>query len=1108
MNIKIWWPILFVCTIIVACVLIFPSDLRLADLLSDAGKFDEAIEKYHEILVQFPHRDDLRIRLSKLYLLKNEPEKAMQEIDKVDPAFDFDLNLLQQLADVFAGLQDKERTVRILEKMLTKKPDDLALKIRLAEAYQWNQQNTEAIALYDNIWRQQPEDELLEKLVALTLAEKQYTACVGYLRAKLDRSPNDLGARTLLGEVLLADNRRHDAALEFERVLKHDRNNRALREKLAELYLWMNEVDNGRHHYEYLVRTHPENRSYFDKFIELTEQRDPERALKYYRQRLQQFPQNAALRKQFINYAVEMGFVEDAVTQSELLVQQHPGNAEYLQDLAYLYKDVHEPQKAQRVFERLLGQKNYAADAFHELKIYYEEEKQTAQLLELFTKADRMNLLDTGSRKQFIDVLLATRRYKTAIDQCTALLRTSPQEWDVRIKLAGLYLLQDDPARASRIVKTGLQVSGDQERFLLYAAHFFEQQKNTQESIASLQKLVRLRPAIVRYKRLLADQYVKTRKFARAEHLYREILKTEPGNIDRQLEYASLFWLQGDFQRMQTVVKHIQIPQTESSVSHRKIGQFYFSKGFYNEAIEQFSIVLRSVPEDSLSLRMSGLAHAWNNQPEIARVILARFHARYTPDLITLFQEAQLLYQSGQKTAAKDRLQRVLTLAELQDDREAGLIKVKALALLGQRRKALAAFEALKRAYPSDSELDIDFAEALMELHDYASAETRLTTVLEKHPENYRARRLLSYAAFEQGKYKEAARELEQLADIYPQDTRLLLDLSDSQLATGDWLSSTRTLKMLLQRFPKNSPAQVRLSQLRREQSERFASEYLYEKQTDDIFRQMFRAVVTKAVSWVAFTFSAGRELFNTDDPALDDQTYSSAALRATTSFRSKLQASVSGKVQENSGDLFGSPSARIHWQFNQGNSISLSGTLNDLWFDPFQAALFQGRVDRLQTDLSLFLYKRIVMWSRFTYEQHDIRKNERLGQAYRTNVQVGYQWATNPNLLTFYQLYNLDYSFNSPAGPAIISIPEDDTIHYFGAAFSRQMTPRLYTHFSGSVGYNTVQNSAAYYGALDLEYLLLNRLRFKTQFSYGNENRLNRSENTLRLLFDISYFY
>jgi len=54
MGVKIWWPLLFVGSIIFACLFIFPSDPRLADLFGRAGKYDEAIEKYQIIIKNHP----------------------------------------------------------------------------------------------------------------------------------------------------------------------------------------------------------------------------------------------------------------------------------------------------------------------------------------------------------------------------------------------------------------------------------------------------------------------------------------------------------------------------------------------------------------------------------------------------------------------------------------------------------------------------------------------------------------------------------------------------------------------------------------------------------------------------------------------------------------------------------------------------------------------------------------------------------------------------------------------------------------------------------------------------------------------------------------------
>ena len=54
MQIKIWWPILFVVTIITASILIFPSDLRLADLRRQTDTLDGFESIYYNIVYGRP----------------------------------------------------------------------------------------------------------------------------------------------------------------------------------------------------------------------------------------------------------------------------------------------------------------------------------------------------------------------------------------------------------------------------------------------------------------------------------------------------------------------------------------------------------------------------------------------------------------------------------------------------------------------------------------------------------------------------------------------------------------------------------------------------------------------------------------------------------------------------------------------------------------------------------------------------------------------------------------------------------------------------------------------------------------------------------------------
>lgn len=197
-----------------------------------------------------------------------------------------------------------------------------------------------------------------------------------------------------------------------------------------------------------------------------------------------------------------------------------------------------------------------------------------------------------------------------------------------------------------------------------------------------------------------------------------------------------------------------------------------------------------------------------------------------------------------------------------------------------------------------------------------------------------------------------------------------------------------------------------------------------------------------------------------------------------------------------------------IRWYLNPSNSLAISSSLNEIWNDPLSASFFQGRRHTAQSDLNLFLLNRIFLWNRFSYESHAINKNSHFGDAFRSNLQIGYEWRTNPQFLTYYEFYGLKYSYRNRADRDLISIPENESVHYFGLILSQQLTPRFYYHLGGSLGFNTDRSSAVFFGSVDLEYMLLNRIRLRSRFTYGSESRLAGNEEDKTLLLDLYYFY
>ncbi|MFQ5824480.1 MAG: tetratricopeptide repeat protein [bacterium] len=1112
MGIKIWWPLLFVGTIIIACILIFPSDLRLADFLGKAGKFEEAIQTYQKILEKHPDRDDIRVTLGRLYILNNEAENAILELEKVSEDLIFDIALLDQLYGIYSQLGNKDKTITILEKITKLSPNDLQYRTKLAEAYEWNNDTQNAIELYEELLTEKPDDiNFLNKLIHLNRAKKNYDKTITYLTKLLDLRPNNLESRILLGNVYIAANEKDLAAVEFEKVLRINPDNEPLRVKLAELYLWMQRFDWGIAHYEYLVMHHFLNEQYFNKLIELTKFIDPPKAIEYFKYRLNYLPRDNDLRQRFVDLYLYLGYTDKAIQQIQLLIDNNPDKPKYLLQLARLYRDIREPHLANEIYESIFQKGSKDQEVIAALISNYQFEKQYDKLLTLYKTLLSKDLADHKIQRDYAETLIITQNYEEAIHQYSKLLKVQPENIEFRIQIAKLYALKKDYKKAIKLIKQGFNKYGfEHEEHLVYAAQFFADHNYDQESIACYEKLVILNEDNLHYKRLLAKQYIKTNNFDKATSVYKTIINQYPENLDLQFEFASNYWLINDFDRMHQIVNEISGRYRDQLDIHKKIGKFYFDRGFFNETIEQLQIELESSPKDSTTLRMLGLAYAWNNQPLESKKILRQYHELYQNDFYTHYEMGELLLSEGDKKNALPEFQTSLALLEsVPESKESTIVKAKIYAHQNAREEAIKEFEILISRYPDDISIYYEFAESLLDLKDYEQANHWLKQVLQKKPNDYRALRLQSRSYFEQGKYQKATKILKQLESLYPDNLGLKLDLADNELATGDWYTSTKTLKKILQKYPKNLPAQKRLLLLRREQNQAFSTDYIFEKQSGNFFKQIYNFVFSKATSSILnFKFLYGEESYSSKDLIFEDETFQNLGVNLSSRYNSKLQTSFGATVQRHRDAWYLTGKGMVQWNFNPSNSFTISSSLNELWNDPLLASFFLGRSHRLESDINLFLLNRIFLWNRFSYERHAINKNSHYGNVYRSYFQIGYKWRNRPQLLTYYQFYNLIYNYQDQANRNLISIPENESIHFLGATLNHQLASNFYYELGTSLGFNTNQNAIQYYGTVDLEYTLINRIRLRSHFTYGSQNRLSGNEDNKSLSFDLYYFY
>ena len=245
-------------------------------------------------------------------------------------------------------------------------------------------------------------------------------------------------------------------------------------------------------------------------------------------------------------------------------------------------------------------------------------------------------------------------------------------------------------------------------------------------------------------------------------------------------------------------------------------------------------------------------------------------------------------------------------------------------------------------------------------------------------------------------------KQLVYLNQLFPEDLGVHLDLADNQLAAGNWANSTETLEEILNKYPKNIPAQHRIASLRRVKNEAFSTVFKYERQEESLLKQVFKAAYSKATSTLlSLKLWFGQTKYSSETAGLEDITYKDLGLQLSTSNSSKIRTSLAGQATLNENHWFFSGSGTLRWFFNLSNSITISSNVNELWNDPFVASFFQARLNRLQSDLNLSFFNRIVLWNRLSYERHSINKNQHFGDAFRSIY--------NPFINLIFNPYNLD---------------------------------------------------------------------------------------------------
>lgn len=166
--------------------------LKLAQALAAAGRTDEAMRRYQDLLQRSPYNAQARLGYGDLLLAQGKADKALEEYQ----------NALRFAADV----ETKEKAAR---KIVELRPDDIAMRLRLASYLREQYKYDGAIAQYEAVLQRDPQN--LEAILGLGdsyVPKTQYDKALSYYKQALGLTTSDQKKIEIYGKIIACEEQR------------------------------------------------------------------------------------------------------------------------------------------------------------------------------------------------------------------------------------------------------------------------------------------------------------------------------------------------------------------------------------------------------------------------------------------------------------------------------------------------------------------------------------------------------------------------------------------------------------------------------------------------------------------------------------------------------------------------------------------------------------------------------------------------------------------------------------------------------------------------------------------------------------------------------------
>jgi len=409
----------------------------------------------------------LKIRLADEYLALKKWEQGARVIEDIIAEKE-DLNFMKKLVDAYEHLNDYNKVITTLKRILVKTPEDLEIRLRLAGLLEKQGRPKEAVEQYTVILPRLSKDEktVAMKSIGYLLfqAGQKEKALYWYLKAaKYDRKDPNLYYN--IGSIY-EDLKRHDLAENYLRLaldLKKDDIEGRL--SIGQSLLKKGKVKEARRYVEEILKIDPNHLEALTLLATIVEKEGDKNALKtIYEKILSHDPNNTTLLFNLGMLEAETGNLKKASSYLERLVKIDPKDMQTREALFDIYQRQKRGDLAFKQAVELIKFEPRKISYYRYIFQYLVGRSEFQQSAQYMLEAVEANPKDFELRQYLILAYLKLEKNDLAMRQMEEALKLRPNDTTLLHQLAKLKEEAGDLDRALELYKKIVGISSDDEK--------------------------------------------------------------------------------------------------------------------------------------------------------------------------------------------------------------------------------------------------------------------------------------------------------------------------------------------------------------------------------------------------------------------------------------------------------------------------------------------------------------------------------------------------------------------------------------------------------------------------------------------------------------------